>query len=92
MSGVTDETQDDVSILNQLFDHCDVVISGQVKANDLITRVREVWPQNCSDRESKVHLNDLVMRLDPKQDNGHVNRETFVKCGLEWLEYIRVNI
>ena len=93
MSAKTDSfsANSDESILNVLFDHCDHHISGQVKANELIERVKAVWPQQCSERESKIHLNDLAQRLDSTKDNCYVDRATFIKCGLDWIEHLRVS-
>ena len=70
MSANTNQSQDDMNALNKLFDICDSIITGQVKANDLIEKVREEWSRgNDNERESKVHINDLVQRLDPRKDN-----------------------
>lgn len=91
MSDITDQKCEDTSILNKLFDHCDPYMSGQAKANDLVEKVREVWPQNWGERDSKIHLNDLVRRLDSRADNCYVERDVFVKNGLDWIGYLRVS-
>merc|ERR1712223_519237 len=89
MSAITDQSHQDTAMLNQVFDECDKIISGQVKTNDLIARVMDVWPQTVNERESKVYINDLTRRLDSRKDNCYVEREIFVKCGLDWIEFIR---
>ena len=71
MSASTDQSEQDMKCLNDLFDTCDSMITGQVKANDLVSKVREflMVGDNFNERESKVHINDLGQRLDPRKDN-----------------------
>ena len=92
MSAVTDISFQDEEVLNQLFDSVDICITGFVSSNSLVEAVENTWANasDCSEREVKVHVQDLVRRLDGRNDNGYVSREVFVKCGLDWLSSVRV--
>jgi len=90
MSASTDQSNVDMEMLNQLFDDCDTIVTGQVKTNDVISRLQELFKTEfVNEREQKKQLNDLTRRLDPRKDNCYIERELFVKCGLEWMEDIR---
>lgn len=93
MSAMTDEmTVQDEEILNQLFDSVDVRITGFVSSNSLVAAVENTWANASerSEREVKIHVQDLVRRLDDRNDNGYVSRDVFIRCGLGWLENVRV--
>jgi len=90
MSASTDQSNVDTDMLNKIFDECDTIVTGQLKTNDVISRIRDLFqPEVVNEREQKVQLNDLTRRLDPRKDNCYIEREQFVKCGLEWMEDIR---
>ena len=86
--------KEDEEGLNKVFDGCDSVFSGQVRSQDLIDSMKQQWlnasADHCSERERKICLNDLKRRLDPRGDNGYLERAYFIKCGLEWIKKIRV--
>ena len=90
MSGITDEDQNDTKALEQIFDLCDPLMTGQVKANELVTTLNDCWIKHCSERDSKVYQSDLMGRLDPRQDNCYVERDVFVRCGIEWAKFLKV--
>lgn len=93
MSAATDMALQDEEVLNQLFDSVDIRITGFVSSNALVAAVENTWANasDCSEREVKIHVQDLVRRLDGRNDNGYVSREVFIKCGLDWLENVRVS-
>lgn len=93
MSAMTDVMAvQDEEVLNQLFDSVDVRITGFVSSNSLVAAVENTWANvsECSEREVKIHVQDLVRRLDDRNDNGYVSRDVFIRCGLGWLENVRV--
>ena len=70
MSACTDQSNVDMEMLNQLFDDCDTIVTGQVKTNDVISRLQELFKTEfVNEREQKKQLNDLTRRLDPRKDN-----------------------
>ena len=85
-------TLQDEEVLNQLFDSVDIRLTGFVSSNSLVAAVESTWAnasECASERAVKLHVQDLVRRLDDRNDNGYVSREVFVKCGLGWLENVR---
>ena len=74
MSASTDQSNVDMEMLNQLFDDCDTIVTGQVKTNDVISRLQELFKTEfVNEREQKKQLNDLTRRLDPRKDNWYAN-------------------
>ena len=70
MSASTDQSNVDTDMLNKIFDECDTIVTGQLKTNDVISRIRDLFqPEVVNEREQKVQLNDLTRRLDPRKDN-----------------------
>jgi hypothetical protein len=90
MSGNIDQ---DSLILEQLFDGCDGVSSGLVKTVSLVNAIKLAWfnSSDNSEREVKLHLTELTRCLDPRSDNGYVDRETFIKIGKTWFDNVRVS-
>ena len=50
----------------------------------------ELSQSNLSERQLKIHLEDLTRRLDPKKDDGYVDKITFVEQAVEWMHSVRV--
>ena len=50
----------------------------------------ELSQSNLSERQLKIHLEDLTRRLDPKNDDGYVDKITFVEQAVEWMHHVRV--
>ena len=50
----------------------------------------ELSQSNLSERQLKIHLEDLTRRLDPKKDDGYVDKITFVEQAVEWMHFVMV--
>ncbi len=91
MSGSTDRLPycDIDAILNVWFEKCDQIESGQVKTVSLVERAKAYLDNNQEkERDQKRKLEDLTRRLDPRSDNGYVDRETFLRVAKEWVEMV----
>ena len=52
----------------------------------------EMSQSNLSERQLKIHLEDLTRRLDPKKDDGYVDKTTFVEQAVEWMHSVMVRM
>ena len=91
MEAVTDTQPADTSQLSnaysKIFDSCDHLTTGMVRTMDLVKTVKKEMLQGTkmTERELKIHLDDLTRRLDCKLDDGYVDQQTFIKEGVEWM-------
>ena len=96
MSGLTDKDIEAVTDTSQLsiaygklFDSCDNLTTGMVRTMDLVKIVKKEMLQGAfekmSERQLKIHFDDLTSRLDEKLDDGYVDKPTFIKEGVEWM-------
>lgn len=72
------------SILEQWYVSCDPNMTGQVRSNDLVEKIKEYVTGNHEARKAKILMNDLTERLDNRKDNCYVDMATFVKAAKDW--------
>lgn len=84
MSATIDQITDINKVLVAWYVSCDKNMTGQVKSNDLVEKIKEYVKSNHEERKAKILMNDLTERLDNRKDNCYVDQDTFIKAASAW--------